>query len=1071
MSYEAIFEGWDSLTISDLLVAYRKAKADCYFENSFPTAIKFAEYEQNLLDNLNSLLDGLKNKKGFSKNNELLGDCRLVPKKLGIDPKNEKGNGHVHFSEPERAFDSLCEKHDLKPEFRIIGDFPVDAHILSALWINMVGHKFDACLDETSYGSRLRRVRSEETLDKAAQKPFHISAIGSFQPYFQPYQRWRNDGLKSIRNELENERKVIAVSLDLRSYYHLIDPNFFGSKVFQNEIGLAEENSLTDEELDFTTQLSVFLSKWAKKASAFSVLLHSGKSDPVSGGLVIGLTASRIISNALLIKWDQLVKEKITPVHYGRYVDDVFLVMHDPGTIVDSQSFMEYIQERLGSEIISNENDSDTWEIQLGKNYQKKTKIELQAGKQKLFILEGQAGVDLLDSIEKEINELSSEVRLMPAPDQLEKTTAAKVLSAAGSVGEQADNLRRADGLTIRRLGWSLQLRHVETLANDLPSAEWKKERDEFYLFAHNHILRPDKIFAHYQYLPRLLGFAISLSEWEKAEAILKAAFNSFESLRAVTASNISISINGASGFSGDNIWRYVEGSLAWSFIDAAAKNYPIPALFEKNPDAKVLRIAEIFMEQLWQALVSLEDILQFPFHSDEFHTKAPLLASTDLARKPYKTIISSKQGKELLNSSEKSKTKERKILKEFDNIKLLETDDIADFLNKTRKKRLLYCKAGSRTCESFRPYLFPTRPYTPSEIAALAPECVGLEKIKNIRSQEVWAKYVRAIRGVWVKPSLLKPEDDSDEESSKTIFNRRTIAKIGTENKKSIRVAITNFATSDESWEQSAVDKPLLTLDRYISVSNLVNQAIMLKPRPDYLILPELSLPLEWVNSISHRLISVGISLIAGTEYRHSTKTEIFSEACMELTDSRLGYSTSVRIWQPKLEPAVGEDEDLTVRFGKTWKKFGRLTKPVYKHNGFFFGVMVCSEIQNSKARIRFQGYVDALMILSWNQDLDTFSSLVEATALDIHAYTILVNNRRYGDSRVRSPAKDTFRRDIARLRGGENDFCVAVELDIEKLRAFQSRAKRWPKKDDPFKPVPEGFQIASGRKKLPPK
>ncbi len=138
--------------------------------------------------------------------------------------------------------------------------------------------------------------------------------------------------------------------------------------------------------------------------------------------------------------------------------------------------------------------------------------------------------------------------------------------------------------------------------------------------------------------------------------------------------------------------------------------------------------------------------------------------------------------------------------------------------------------------------------------------------------------------------------------------------------------------------------------------------------------------------------------------------------------------------------------------------------------HNGINFGVMVCSELQNSKARIRFQGAVDALMVLSWNRDLDTFASLIESAALDVHAYTILVNNRKYGDSRVRSPAKESFLRDIARLRGGDNDFVVAATLDISALRAFQSRAKRWPEESDKFKPVPEGFKLHNKRKKLPP-
>ena len=111
-------------------------------------------------------------------------------------------------------------------------------------------------------------------------------------------------------------------------------------------------------------------------------------------------------------------------------------------------------------------------------------------------------------------------------------------------------------------------------------------------------------------------------------------------------------------------------------------------------------------------------------------------------------------------------------------------------------------------------------------------------------------------------------------------------------------------------------------------------------------------------------------------------------------------------------------------MKYGKEWDTPEKTPKPIYIHNGINFGVMVCSELQNSKARIRFQGAVDALMVLSWNRDLETFASLIESAALDVHAYTILVNNRKYGDSRVRSPAKESFLRDIARVRGGDNDF-----------------------------------------------
>lgn len=60
----------------------------------------------------------------------------------------------------------------------------------------MVGHKFDASLDNCCYGARLKRIRNDELFSNEQDNPFHISAVGSFSPYFQPYQKWRGDGLK-----------------------------------------------------------------------------------------------------------------------------------------------------------------------------------------------------------------------------------------------------------------------------------------------------------------------------------------------------------------------------------------------------------------------------------------------------------------------------------------------------------------------------------------------------------------------------------------------------------------------------------------------------------------------------------------------------------------------------------------------------------------------------------------------------------------------------------------------------------------------------------------------------------
>jgi hypothetical protein len=1067
MSYQAEFTGWGSLTIEDLLVAYRKAKADCFFENTFPTAIKFAEYEQDLLANLNGLLSRLMRDSGFEGNEELLGDFRLLPKKLSTVRKPDSSeNGHVHFSKPERAVESLFKNYDITPEFRIVGDFPVDTHIISSLWINMIGHQFDAKLDDSCYGARLKRIRNDELFAEDDEKPFHISSIGSFVPYFQPYQKWRSDGLKAIRDELEKDRDVIAVSLDLKSYYHFIDPMAISGTALLEVLDL----ELTDEKKAFTEQLASFLCSWAEGAEKFGQSV-GGKKAKISGGLVIGLTCSRVISNALLHRWDKLVLEKLAPIHYGRYVDDMFLVLRDTGTITNSLDLMNMVQSRMGESYISRNSKKDkVWEINQGSDIQGQTRISLQSDKQKLFVLQGRAGIDLLDSIEKEIYELSSEHRLMPSPDQLEHSTAAKVLSAAGSVGENADTLRRADGLTIRRLGWSLQLRHVETLARDLPPNQWKEQREEFYQFAYNHILRADNLFAHFTYLPRLLGFAISMNEWEQAEQIAVKSYRAIDTLASEVDRGKTVRINGCDAKVSKDLWGYIKGTLTWLFIDAATRFHDPSKLFLGERSSKKKRLADLFLNQIVATLTDFEALLDLRFDVADFEKKAPLVASADLAKEAYKYILNSQSAEELVGKRDTKK--EKQILKLLGSAELLDVEIFEQFINSTRKTRLGKVTRGQKKNDSYLPYLFPTRPLSPAEISELAPECVGLPsasgKAPTFNPAVTWAKYTQVLRGVWIKPTLLAAEQDASDKKTK---RRKKYLKIGTDSKDKAVVALTNLRTEDSDWAATACNKPNLSRKRYQKISKLVNDVLKLNPRPDYALFPELSIPLRWLNSIAARLSAAGISLIAGTEYRHSEGNKILSEAALVLADNRLGYPTFVRIWQPKLEPAVGEDKDLTVKFGKEWDLSKKSPKPIYIHNGVNFGVMVCSELQNSKARIRFQGAVDALMVLSWNRDLDTFASLIESAALDVHAYTILVNNRKYGDSRVRSPAKESFLRDIARLRGGDNDFVVAATLDIAALRAFQSRAKRWPEEGDKFKPVPEGFRILGDRRKLPPK
>src|SRR5699024_3424905 len=126
-------------------------------------------------------------------------------------------------------------------------------------------------------------------------------------------------------------------------------------------------------------------------------------------------------------------------------------------------------------------------------------------------------------------------------------------------------------------------------------------------------------------------------------------------------------------------------------------------------------------------------------------------------------------------------------------------------------------------------------------------------------------------------------------------------------------------------------------------------------------------------------------------------------------------------------------------------------------------FGFLICSELTNIEYRASFRGKVDTLFVPQWNQDLNTFTALVESAALDIHAHIVQVNNRTYGDTRIRMPAGENhWLRDVVQLKGGLNDYIVLAELDLKSLRAFQSK---YSSPSSAYKPVPDGFVKALNR------
>lgn len=1007
-----------------LYLAYRKAKVDVFYERSQPMVLAFCEYERELNHNLRTLQERLTTSgTDWYRDIDFIGNYGFIPKGLQV-PANDGDSDAVHFSvsSPDDAWDLLVKSpeganNELKAEFRPVALFSVDMYVVCALWVNLVGHMFDACLDQSARGSRLRRLRRQSE-DEGAPGAFHITAPGSFQPYFHRYKEWREKGLRAIRHELDEGRKVVAITMDLKAFYHNVDPRFILHKDFLKAIRFTRMNgrALTSEERQFSEQVVEAFVTWANS------LPHLGNDEPP--GLPVGPSAPRIIANVLLAEFDRSAQQALDPIYYSRYVDDIFLVLHDNGKFRTSTQVLKHLCRRI-KQLDANESDSD---LKLNLPYAEKCRLLFQAKKQRIFLLSGEVGADLLDTIESQIDAVSSEWRLLPDLDSLEKSPAAKVLTANRHAHESVDTLRKADQLSLKRLSFSIMLSHYDTLAHDLPPSEWRLERKRFYRFVERHVLTPLRMMDLNDYLPRMLALAVSCRDWKIAERLTNRIARSLTLLRKKIVIEPELAT--------EQQWDGYVRHLCTALREAVIRSFPLEEIGYH---------AELSATRLLRRINTINGLS----HDDnlEVESLSKELFWTDLGRVPFKHA-----------------------LLHYITLPECSLHPWTGSLPYGEMERLFVIQEFLESVENegvkIRPLLFPTRPFTPREITEFDRRCAwDLHRLR---------RFVEALRGTWVKKSENGLDSGDDNSPTRENTAEELVLTVGEQKRqRPPRIALTSFLIEDSSWARAAKGSPDLSVERYKRLVRLANAIVTSPHRAEYVVFPELAIPRRWLPGLAGLFMNAGMSLITGVEYRKKlpeSSNEVINEAYLFLTDDRLGYRTWCAIRQQKGVSAHHERDELRSKFGLTMASdTAGSSKPVYRHFGHDFGVLICSELTDIRFRQEMRGNVDTLFILSWNQDLDSFGSLVESAALDVHCFTVLVNNRRYGDSRVRAPFKKNWMRDQVRVKGGLDDYFVVTDLNILSLRNFQSYHEPPLGEDALFKPTPEGFEIVTRRKRTP--
>lgn len=998
-------------SLQALGLAYRKAKVDLYY-SSHASLDAIADYEASLHTRLSALQAKLQSDdESWVNQPEFLGGWTLATKSVDMSCWEQyrelHGNGLI-FSSPEEEWTHACallaegdKPQKPKAEFRVMAQCSLDFHVLSTLWMLEVGHLFDAQLTACAYGNRLRRTQDGRGINPLS--------LGTFQPYLKPFRDWRDKGIQSMRTALDADKKIVALTADVSSFYHELNPGFMFDPAFvAGVMGL----ELSAPQAKLHRLFVQALQAWAAAT-------------PLKKGLPVGLPASAVVANVALVELDRMVEQQLAPLYYGRYVDDILLVMENGARFRSTIELWEWLFARSGGKL-GWVPGQERKQIGFQPEYLRDSQIRFANAKNKVFMLAGEPGKTLVDAISHQIHARASEWRAMPRLPRSASHVGTDLLAATQSDGEAADNLRKADALTMRRAGFAIKLRDFEAYERDLPPDAWQAHRQAFFRAFVQHVLVLPQFFDLAVYLPRVIRLATACEDFEALRKILRA----LEQLSTQLTQDCELGIKACPN----------EALPAAAELMARWRNQVYTTVRESISAAFPPRLSK-GGKAAWQAHMDgyapadTDAFLGWYLSAQGFQAQQAKLFSFDLAHMPFRFIG-------------------------------LPTEMVAQ-RGIPAKKTMLHCAQSAEllpgaVCDGAQhlaqwirakglPHglLFATRPYNLPELFILN------KSAYDATEREAMQAVVLAVRGFTLGEAA-------------PCFDKHGVLQIPDgESQRRYGIAVASWKTQMASWTAAVTRMPDPDAERYARLCRLLDGVIAQPQHSRYLVLPELALPAHWFIRIARKLQGRGISLITGIEYLHASKARVRNQVWAALSHSGLGFPSLMIYRQDKQRPALHEEHELQrlagleLRPDKAWK-----TPPLLQHGDLRFALLICSELTNISHRAALRGKVDALFVPEWNPDTETFNALVESAALDVHAYIVQCNDRQYGDSRIRAPFKESWQRDLLRVKGGITDYCVIGEIDVQALRQFQS-SHRSPAK--PFKPVPDGFEIDFGRKVLP--
>lgn len=1009
--------------------AFKKLKSNIYYDKTnLPLRDKIVSFECDYGENLDKYLDEIYDalQKGGEKWEKLSKDilssikCTVLPKAL---KNNDQCSDVITNFNPTDTIEV--------DKYQAFIDMNVEGHIMGMLWLFQIGWKLDKELP-CCYGNRIRSKLRNEFSEQITFSPY------LFEPYFEKYESWRDTALQLAETHLNKNDDVLVLTLDFERFYYSVDiTESFMKSILQK----ACDGTDFHEDVIISRINRLIYRIITEYSEEYYELFPDEEKKNI---LPIGFLPSNVIANWCLKPFDDALTNGWNPLYYGRYVDDILIVekieknsalykkaSEEQITVDDILSYYLVRESRWkgfdaplkGKALFKRKVVPVRSKSSSGKAVEysvlsditsplgEKTNIKVQDSKAKIFYFKSGQSDALISCFRENINKNKSEFRRMPEDDAVFLNDDYSEIYELEQKG--INKFREVSGVSLDKYGLSKYLgkyQRVSGLVNDKRESKFIKDIEK--------IFNSRTILENY-------------TLWEKVLTIL--FVNDFSAAFTAFISSVTQAID---SLEEENPHRLdvLKDSLM-SFLVSAI--YRVHSL---NPGREMSDVFEILSKnETIQQYCIAKNIMHFEKECSVFAEKYFVTRMTDKSM----CILWPDM---IIHACQQRKNRQFK----WHNVNCYSFSDVVELL------------ADYRTANSNQ-YLPDTDYKYYPYLITMYDLSITYQYFCMIDGTFVYDEdsIIKILNEIYVEKNYQRSCDEkSDFPVTAHFFENpcHQIIRVGNMNQDRVRVAVSSIKMDEANFENIIKGKPNRKYKRYQQVSCLVNTAI--QQRANLLVMPEACVPIEWLSTLARTCAKNNMAVITGVEHVVvCNKVYNFTAIILPFEDD--GYRCAHIAFHSKNHFAPDEVRQiegyrLKVMDARGLKRDSHYE--LYNWNNFWFSVYCCYELASISDRSLFQSYVDAIIAVEWNHDVNYYSNILESLSRDLHCYCIQVNSCDYGDSRVTKPSK-TETKDILRTKGGEEASVLVGTIDIAALRDFQIKEYELQRDDHRFKPTPPQF------------